>query len=132
MATTCGATRLRSARPRSHLSWPRPSCSQGADMLGQDQWEDVFSNVRGNIHRGLEKLKSSSLLNIIGADGLSHSERHEVAKRIKPLMRSLGWNGPRNVCCRSFGTLSVTSPACVCCLRLQLPARVSRRASVSS
>ena len=25
MATTCGVIRLRSARPHSHLSWPRPA-----------------------------------------------------------------------------------------------------------
>jgi hypothetical protein len=29
-ATTYGATRLRSARPRSHLSWPRPAPASGS------------------------------------------------------------------------------------------------------
>src|SRR5215831_9625319 len=30
MATTCGVIRLRSARPRSHLSWPRPAPASGS------------------------------------------------------------------------------------------------------
>ena len=33
----CGATRLRSARPRSHLSWPRPAPASGSGRRRPDR-----------------------------------------------------------------------------------------------
>src|SRR5262245_11270929 len=42
MATTCGAIRLRSARPRSHQSWPRPNPASGST----NTWKAIARRLR--------------------------------------------------------------------------------------
>jgi hypothetical protein len=48
MATTCGAIRFRSARPRSHLSWPRLAPASGSTSISKAT--AVFAHAASRAH----------------------------------------------------------------------------------
>jgi hypothetical protein len=63
-------------------------------MLEPDQWDAVLSRITGTIYRGIERISSNALLNLleVGPDPVI---RQKVAKRLRSYMRRLGWTGPR-------------------------------------
>ena len=65
-------------------------------MLEPDRWEDVLSKVTGVIFRGVERVSSAHLLDLLQV-GLDHDLRARMGKRIVSHMRRLGWVGPRSM-----------------------------------
>jgi hypothetical protein len=65
-------------------------------MLAPDQWESVLGSISGTVHRGIERISSNALLSAleVGPDPVA---RQQVAKRLRPVMRRLGWVGPRGM-----------------------------------
>jgi hypothetical protein len=63
-------------------------------MLEPDQWDSVLGSVTGTIVRGSERISSNRLLDALGV-GPDPVLRQKVGKRLVPVMRALGWHGPR-------------------------------------
>jgi hypothetical protein len=63
-------------------------------MLEPDQWESVLSRARGSIYRGVERISSNALLNLLQV-GSDLGTRQKMGKRLVAPMRRLGWVGPR-------------------------------------
>ena len=63
-------------------------------MLEPDHWDAVLSIVTGTVYRGIERISSNALLNLleVGPDPVT---RQKVGKRLVSHMRRLGWTGPR-------------------------------------
>jgi len=65
-------------------------------MLEPDGWEDVLGKVTGLTFRGVERVSSAHLLDLLQV----RSDKALRAKMGKPLvshMRRLGWVGPRSM-----------------------------------
>jgi hypothetical protein len=63
-------------------------------MLESDQWYSVLSRAGGTVYRGIERISSNRLLDLLGVDA-DPVTRQRVAKRLRGPMRRLGWTGPR-------------------------------------
>jgi len=63
-----------------------------------DRWEEILSNLQGAKLRGTERILTWQILDALGADE-ALGQRVKVGKRIAPMMRKLGWHGPRSIRC---------------------------------
>jgi hypothetical protein len=65
-------------------------------MLAPDQWDSVLGSISGTVHRGIERVSSNALLSALDV-GPDPIVRQQVAKRVRPTMKRLGWIGPRGI-----------------------------------
>jgi hypothetical protein len=71
------------------------SASSAPKMLEPDQWDSVLSRLTGSVHRGIEKIRTATVLDALGLSTLKRGLQQQEAKRLIPHMRSLGWQGPK-------------------------------------
>ena len=74
--------------------WTTAAEAQEARML-DDPWLDFLRSARGRIEGGMERLASADALS--GLNLSSERQDPYSAKRIVPMMRKLGWDGPKNI-----------------------------------
>jgi hypothetical protein len=61
-------------------------------MLASEAWESAISTLKPEIVRGTERLRSSAVL---AALGTPDDFTRVMSKQVAPLMRRLGWRGPK-------------------------------------
>lgn len=76
-----------------HL-WPEAGAAQAERML-DDPWEDPLMGARGTVEGGVERISTSEVMAHLQ---IMPGQQHPgSAKRIAPLMRKLGWTGPKQM-----------------------------------
>jgi len=58
-----------------------------------DQWERILSSLKGVVFRGSERILTKHILDTLGANQ-ELGQRISMGKKISPIMKRLGWNGP--------------------------------------
>jgi hypothetical protein len=58
-----------------------------------DRWEQILGSLKGVVFRGSERILAKQVLDALGADK-ALGQRVSVGRKISPMMRRLGWNGP--------------------------------------
>jgi hypothetical protein len=73
--------------------WPTAAEEQAARVL-DDPWFDGVASARGTIEGGVERITTTVLLQHLGVP-IERQGQYD-AKRIVPMMRKAGWEGPKN------------------------------------
>ncbi len=74
--------------------WPAAGEAQGARLL-DDPWLEALVELKGDVEGNVETVTSARALGALGL--LPERQNQFHAKRLVPLLRRLGWTGPKNL-----------------------------------
>jgi energy-coupling factor transporter ATP-binding protein EcfA2 len=74
--------------------WPAAAEAQASRVL-DDPWADMLAEVRGTVESGVERVTTAKALQQLEVNAAHMSPAS--AKRIGPIMRDLGWDGPKRM-----------------------------------
>jgi hypothetical protein len=74
--------------------WPAAQAEQAARM-GDDPWLELLAGLTGDVANGIERVTTQKILTHLEIGKERQNQFH--AKRIAPLMRQLGWDGPKRL-----------------------------------